>query len=186
MAIIINNVKKNGVIEDELLEGKVVVSATETVYGFVAKTIYKDAFEKIYKLKSRNKSKPLAVFIGDSKDITRYGKISKLQRGKVKKLLDKGTTIIVTINEEFKSIFNGLDTVAFRVPQCELKSIIKRVGPCWATSVNMSGDTEMSTTKEIDRKFGEDIGFIYDCIKPSGTPSTIIDYTGFKKKVVRK
>lgn len=186
MSVIIEDAKNKGIIIDELTAGEVVVSATETVYGFVARTIFKDAHSKIYKLKKRDIEKPLAVLIGTKEEFYRYGKISKLKQKGFAKKLDAGDTVIIKIAEQFKPLFNNMEKVGFRIPQCELQKVLIAVGPCWGTSVNVSGESELNDPEEINERFGDEIGFIYNCVKPSGKPSKVIDATGITSKVVRK
>lgn len=186
MSVIIDDPKNKGIIIDELSAGEVVVSATETVYGFLAKTIFQDAYKKIYKLKKRDIEKPLAVLIGTKEEFYRFGKIAKLKQKGYAKKLDAGDTIIIKIAEQFKPLFNNMEKVGFRIPQCELQKVLVAVGPCWGTSVNVSGEAELNDAQKIDERFGEEIGFIYNCIEPSGKPSRVIDATGLTSKVVRK
>ena len=52
-----------------LNNGGVAVCPTDTVYGFLADATNKKAVEKIFKIKKRPRSKPLAVFVKDIKNV---------------------------------------------------------------------------------------------------------------------
>ena len=53
--------------------GTVLLVPTETVYGLVARWDDKNATEEIYRLKGREKNKPLALFVRSADDIVKAG-----------------------------------------------------------------------------------------------------------------
>ena len=52
--------------------GSVVAIKTDTVYGLVCNAYDKDSTDKIYKLKSREKKKPLSLFVKDIDEVKKY------------------------------------------------------------------------------------------------------------------
>ena len=55
------------------------ICPTDTVYGFLADAENKKAVDKIYKIKKRPKSKPLAVFVKDFKMAKELAEINENQ-----------------------------------------------------------------------------------------------------------
>ena len=60
-----------------LKRGGVVIFPTDTVYGFLADAENKKSVEKIFKIKKRPKSKPLAVFVKSLKTAKDLAEIDK-------------------------------------------------------------------------------------------------------------
>jgi L-threonylcarbamoyladenylate synthase len=76
------NIKK---IVDYLRKGMVLVCPTDTVYGLVCDAKNEKAVEKIFGIKQREKTKPLAVFV---KNIAEAKKIAIINENQ-KKFLQK-------------------------------------------------------------------------------------------------
>ena len=79
------------------------------------------------------------------------------------------------------STSEGIDTVAFRMPNCEeLINAIDFVGcPIACTSAHLSGDPAPKTLNRVSKKLLEQVDFIYEKKqKPSGEPSEIISCIG--------
>ncbi|MSU54828.1 MAG: hypothetical protein EXS48_03305 [Candidatus Staskawiczbacteria bacterium] len=68
-----------------LKKGGVVICPTDTVYGFLADASNKKAVAKIYNIKKRPKSKPLAVFVTDLKTAGELAQIDEEQNKILKK-----------------------------------------------------------------------------------------------------
>lgn len=196
-----------------LENGGVVVFPTDTVYGFLCLAENKKAVAKIYKIKKRDKKKPLPIFVKDLKMAKEIAIIdspsfAKASAGKEKILKSKwpGKYTFVLKAQSLKpkaqknpksQIFklsklvvkNG--TVALRVPKYKiLNDLLKKINkPLAQTSVNISGQPPLSKSKDIMETFGKDkrIDLIIDGgnLKKS-KPSKIIELTSSKNKIIRK
>jgi len=170
-----------------LEKGGVVIFPTDTVYGFLALPENKKAIAKIYKLKNRPKTKPLAVFVKDFKMAESLAEISEDQEKILKKKWPGKYTFILAK----KSAEHGpLRTIALRIPKYKpLNDLLKKINkPLAQTSVNISGQPEMTKISDIIKKFAgsNPAILIVDAGNlPTRRPSAIIDLTKDKIKKIR-
>jgi L-threonylcarbamoyladenylate synthase len=153
--------------------GGVVIFPTDTVYGFLALSENKKATNKIYKIKNRPKTKPLAVFVKDLKTAKGLAKISQGQEKILKKKWPGKYTFIL-------SSANGKKTIGLRIPKYKpLNDLLKKINkPLAQTSVNVSGMPELNKIKDIKEKFAKSGVLIFDAGNlPKRRPSVIIDLT---------
>ena len=170
------------------LKGKIVCFPTDTVYGVGAIVNDEAAIEKIYKMKKRDYSKPLAI-LTPNKKIDRYVVYTNKDAFK---LMDEGwpgalTLIFKKSGIVSYSITNGLDTIAFRMPNSNIAlQILNHFGPLATTSVNISGMPPLYDIEEIEKQFSEYIDYlVIDKEELSGMPSRIIDVSNDIIKVIR-
>jgi L-threonylcarbamoyladenylate synthase len=81
------------------------------------------------------------------------------------------------------------DSLAVRIPDhLWLRQLVKKAGfPITATSANISGAKEISRPEEIIEIFKDKLGLIVDGGEtPGGLPSTIIDLTCDKPRLIRE
>ncbi len=190
--------KIDNVIEkanDFLKQGKVVIFPTDTVYGLLADATNKKAIERIFKVKKREKSKPLPIFIKNISQAKKLAKISKKQEDFLKKAWPGKTTVVLKLKTEnckLKIYGAGQKTIALRIPKHQLVlGLLKRTNkPLTGTSANISGRPPSGNIKEILKQFkGQknqpDLVVDSGKLRPS-RPSTVVDLTSIKIKVLRK
>jgi L-threonylcarbamoyladenylate synthase len=165
-----------------LKNGGIAVFPTDTVYGFLAIATNKKATAKIYKIKKRPKSKPLAIFVKDFKMAKEMAEISKEQEKILKKKWPGNYTFVLNIK-------NSKGTIALRIPKYKpLNDLLKKVNePLAQTSVNISGKPVLSKIEEIKNTFSKKDILIIDAGNlPKRKPSMIIDLIKDKVKILRK
>lgn len=172
------------------LEHKVIAFPTDTVFGVGALIDDEIAIDKIFELKHRDYSKPLAILAASVNDILPY--IDDVSEDVVK-LMTKYWPGALTIifnkkNNVSNKITSGFKTIAFRIPNCDISlEILKQTGPLATTSVNISGEKPLNTYEEIERYFGDKIDYIVsDNVSSSNVSSTIIDVTTNAIKIIRQ
>lgn len=178
--------------QDAFKKGGVIICPTDTVYGFLALASNKRAVKKIFKIKRRPKSKPLAVF---AKDFTMAKKLAEID-AKQEKILRKywpGKYTFVLKRRKGIKLFDGAKkTIALRIPKYVfLNNLIKKINkPLVQTSVNISGRPALIKAKEIIKQFKTgklqpdiiiDAGNLL-----KGRPSAIMDLTKNNIKFLRK
>lgn len=183
----INNIQT---LEKETLRGKIIAFPTDTVFGVGALIDDFAAIEKIYKLKNRDYSKPLAILAASVEDIIPYvEKISNEVLDIMKKHWPGALTIIFKKSYLVSDLVtSNLDTIAFRIPNSDTAlEVLRKMGPLATTSVNISGNVPINDYFEIDEKFGKNIDYII-CKNESSSniSSTIIDVSGGTIKVIRQ
>ncbi|MBR5095951.1 MAG: L-threonylcarbamoyladenylate synthase [Treponema sp.] len=173
-----------------LLQGKIAVLPTDTVYGFSAASILqgkKSGLDlKIDQIKRSAASKPLIELISDPLDIYKYTDQEIPQ-----KIFEKwpgALTVIVKNNAWYKEL-TGREATAFRCPGDEwIRGVIGLCAcPIYSTSVNISGLPVLEREAEIEAEFASKIDlFVRDGDKIGGIPSTLISLAEGGLKVIRQ
>ena len=158
------------------LKSKVIAFPTDTVYGVGALIGDIDAISKIYELKKRDYSKPLAILV-DEKDVSKYAYNFE---GKVKEIAYKywpGALTIILKKKEIISDFvtSNLDTVGLRMPNSNIAlKLTSQFGPLATTSVNISGSSPINNKDEIIKYFKDYIDYIIKEEEPSSNKSSSV------------
>ena len=196
MKVIQENKANIGEVVTALKNGAVLVLPTDTVYGLVCDATNKKAVEKIFKIKKRDKIKPLPVFVKDIKMAEELAEISRGQKVILKKYWPGKFTFVLKLKKTetrpLSSLVAGKDnTIALRVPKYKLlNDLLKKINrPLAQTSVNISGQPPLTKMKEIIAVF------INNELKPDliidagdlveSKPSKIVDLSAGKGKVLR-
>ncbi|MDD5043101.1 MAG: L-threonylcarbamoyladenylate synthase [Patescibacteria group bacterium] len=175
-----------------LRRGGAIVYPTDTLYGLGADIFNKKAVEKVYKIKGRNFKKPLLISVGSKKDISRWAYLTETARRVAEHFLPGAITLVLKKRKIVPEwVSGGRKKVGIRMPDDKtaltLARLLKR--PLTSTSANISGKITPDTAAGVykifkKRKFKPDL--ILDGGKLKGKrPSTIIDFTGKKIKVLR-
>lgn len=167
--------------------GGIVIFPTDTVYGFLADARRKKAVSRIYKIKKRPKSKPLAVFVKDFKMAKELAEIDKNQE-KILKSKWPGKYTFILKRKNIKLFDGGKNTIALRISKHKfLNNLLKKINrPLVQTSVNFSGEPAIIKISDIINQFRKfDVLIIDGGNIKRGKASKIIDLTN-NIKMVRK
>lgn len=122
----------------------VIAVPTDTIYGFAALVNSEQAVRRIYEIKGRSFTKPLAVSVGYVDDIFVWSKPtltkSQLDTGD---LLPGPVTLMFERESSLPSYFNpNVENVAIRIPNCQFMiELAQRLNqPIALTSANFSND----------------------------------------------
>ncbi len=178
-----------------LERGQVVVCPTDTVYGLLADATNDKAVEKVFKIKERDKEKAISIFVKDMEMAKKVANVDKNMERFLEEVWPGKITVALRKKEKSglsKLLTGGKKTVGLRIPDYELIArIIKKINkPVTATSANISGRVSSVKIKEILEQF-EKQEIRPDLILDAGNlprsfPSTVIDFSGKKPKIVRK
>lgn len=163
-------------IADALLDGRVAVIRTDTLYGLVACADNKTAVEDIFTIKSRPIDKQCIVLVAspaqmwDQESEDAYNAV-------VGRLSESPTSVIVPVGPDTPEwIHRGGQDVAFRVPNNTfLHELLLRTGPLVAPSANPDSQPPAQSINEAVDYFGEDVDLYVDGgIVGNTTPSQLI------------
>jgi len=163
---------------DILKKGGVAVIKTDTLYGIIADATNKEAVERIYQVKKREKDKPFIILIPDVSFIKQFG--INLSDKEKEILNEKGITVIIDLPKEklkeLKYLHRGKNSLAFRIPDKEdlIEFLYKLGKPVVAPSANISGEEPATTIEEAIKNLGENIDIYIDQGKSDTLPSTIV------------
>lgn len=157
-----------------LLEGKIGVIPTDTVYGLVCKASNSEAVARLYQLKSRE-HKPGTVIAANIQQLAELGIPLRYVRA-AEQFWPNPISVIVASTPELSYLDLGKMTLAVRVPKFpELIKLLNKTGPLLTSSANYPGDPEANNVGQAQKYFGDSVDFYADGGDLSGrTPSTLI------------
>ena len=175
---------------DLLRRGGVVAFPTDTVYGVGASVFRPAAVRRLYRLKRRDRSKPLAVLVESVaaaapliRGIPRQAKllISRFWPGPL--------TLILPASPLGRRVTGGRPTIGIRVPGGAVaKALLRACGvPLAATSANASGKPAAISAAAVRRALGKSV----DCVLDGGRTvlaqeSTVVDATQLPFRLLRE
>lgn len=173
-----------------LNDGGIIAYPTETFYGLGARFDKEDALKKIYELKKRPTEKAMPLIIGNRGMLS---EIAKSINDTASALMDNfwpgPLTIIFNAKKGLSPYLTaGTNKIAVRIPgESFALYLVREAGfPITSTSANISKMPPADDAETVLKYFGESIDMIIDSGKtPGGLPSTIVDVTGHKIKIIR-
>lgn len=174
-----------------LQTGGLVIFPTDTLYGLGA-NIYDDvATKRVFEIKKRPLNKSLPVLIADSKELASLAQeIPPLAKALIDSFWPGQLTLIFKKTGKVSTILTGgKDTVAVRIPDHPISlALIREAGfPLTGPSANITGVEPPTTAEEAAKTLGDMVDLIIDtgpC--PVGAPSTVLDLTGSKPRILRE
>lgn len=121
--LVIDEKKSNAVdvAIDFLQKGKVICFGTDTVYGVAVDAMNSKAVEGLYKLKKRDKNKPIAIFLKNLESAKKLFIFNDLASAIVEKYMPGDITVILKTTDFAKKILaknlnnNDNDFIGFRI-----------------------------------------------------------------------
>jgi L-threonylcarbamoyladenylate synthase len=156
----------------EILDGKIFIYPTDTVYGLGCNALNISSVEKIKKIKNRDFKKPLSIIAPSLKWIEKYCLVDF----DLKKYLPGPYTLILKKkNKNFLKHVSSGDSIGVRMPDNEFCDEIRKTEvPFITTSVNLSGEKAIIRISEIPKNIKDQVDIIVDEGELSGRPSTIV------------
>jgi len=170
--------------------GGLIAYPTETFYGLGVKFNSNAALENLCRLKCRPRDKALPLIIGEKRLL---GLIASAVTESAAILIEKFWPGPLTLLLPAKANISDLLTaktgkIAVRMPGESFALELARSleFPITATSANISGMPPAVDMDDVLRYFGDNMDLIIDCGKtPGGKPSTIVDASGVKVRILR-
>jgi len=169
-----------------LNDGGIGILPTDTVYGVVAKATHREAVERLYAVKRRER-KPGTIVAASVEQLTSLG-ISEKYLRVGEKYWPGSLSIVLPLEGRCGYIHQGVGTVAVRVVADErLRDILQQTGPLVTSSANQPGKPEATTIQEAVDYFGGKVDFYVDGGDLSGrASSTIIRPTADGIEIIRE
>ena len=170
-------------------DGGLVVYPTDTVYGLGCDPFNVNGVKRVFRVK-RDREKPLPILSCSVADLEKIAHLSDVARKIVAKLWPGPLTIIVPKKPALPDVVTcGLDSVGVRVPEHDVAVQLIRLsgGLLVGTSANKTGQKPACTASEALEQLGEKVDVILDGgPAPLGEPSTVVDLTTEKPKILRE
>lgn len=179
---------------DILKKGGLVIYPSDTVYGLLVDATNEEAVKKLIKFKNRPLGKPISIFASDFSMFQNQVKLSETQLTLVHELLPGPFTLILSAKHRVSRLLESeKGTLGIRIPDYQfITDLVKQFNkPVSATSANLSGSSPHysieSFLKELPESKKTLIDLVIDAGKlPHNKPSTIIDLTSARIKILRR
>ena len=180
-----------------LLNNKIIIYPTDTLYGLGGNALSEEVIEKVFEIKKRNKKKPLPIIVKDLKIARRAACVDS----KAEKILEKiwsadsinkiGPVTAVLRKKDIipYSLTAGGETIALRpAGSLFLNALFQKIDfSLIATSANLSGRPAINKISEISKTFkNSDCLIIDNGDLENTTPSAIVDLSNINyPKILR-
>lgn len=172
--------------------GGVVVYPTDTIYGIGANALNDIAVRKVYKIKERSFSKPLPIIVRNIMWAQELAYINDGNRLSLQKIWPGKVTAILPRKEIVPDqVSAGTKTIGIRVPDyLFLDQLLAQFGyPLTSTSADISGQegtVDIYKVIAVFEKASLKPDLVIDAgILPKSSPSTVVDLTADKPKILR-
>lgn len=184
-----------------LQNGQVIAIPTDTVYGFAVDASNQKALENLYRLKKRDKNKPIAIFLKNINEIKKLFIIEKITAKLIENFLPGKLTIVAKLKDNpqinlAKNLNeNDHDFLGFRVVDSFfVKELFKKFnGVLAVTSANLSGNEVLNSASEIKKNFPQlDLIIAADIAEnifkddAKSSPSTVVKVDDSQLTIIRQ
>ena len=179
-------------LRPDLIESKILVYPTDTLYGIGCNAQREDLVLNIFKIKKRLLTKPLSIVAPSIEWIYKNCKVNKSQKKLIEKYLPGPYTLIFEKKEKtFLSLATASgDTIAVRFLDTKIQELIAKANiPFVTTSANISGDKRiLKRPNSLKKEIKENIDYIVieNQEKMTFIPSTIIDVRKEKERLLER
>ncbi len=177
---------------EKLKNGKVIAIPTDTVYGLAVDAKNFDAVENLYRLKKREKNKPLAIFLKNLEQIKKLFIVEDITKKLIEKYLPGKLTIVAKIKDKtdikLAKNLNEIDDdfLGFRVVESFfIKKLFNEFEVILAvTSANISGNKVANSPSEIIKIFPQ-IELIISGDLLENSASTVVKINNSQLEIIR-
>jgi L-threonylcarbamoyladenylate synthase len=174
----------------ELLEaGRIVALPTDTVYGVAAPVSAPGLVARLFPLKARDVSKPVAVLVADLAQAATLVSVTGIAEVLAGQFWPGALTMVLPRTDEFDVDLGGAgQTVGVRCPAHDrLLGLCRRLGPLATTSANRSGRPTPESGAEVASELaGTEVAAVVDAGRLEGTASTVVRVVGGELTVLRE
>lgn len=173
-----------------LLEGRLVVLPTDTVYGLAADAFNVAGVSMIFEAKGRGRDMPPPVLVPNPRTVDGLAMAMPSYAKRLVKQLWPGALTIVVRSQQSLSwdLGDTNGTVGLRMPDDELTlTLLAETGPLAVSSANRTGEPAARTATEAGFMLGPYVDvYLDDGERSGGEPSTIVDCTKPDPVVLRE
>jgi L-threonylcarbamoyladenylate synthase len=167
-----------------IASGGVVLFPADTVYGLATEPDSRDGVDRLYRLKGRRPDRPAAVMFFDlARALEALPELPSASRRAAERLLPGGLTLLLP-NEAHRFPLacepNG-NVLGLRVPRLDgpLLPLQAMRRPVLQSSANRTGEADARRVDDVDERIRAGADLILDGGDLPGTPSTVVDLTGY-------
>ncbi|MEW6456627.1 MAG: L-threonylcarbamoyladenylate synthase [Acidobacteriota bacterium] len=174
-----------------LKEGKIMVYPTDTFYGLGGDPYNREVVERIYRIKERERGKPIPVIVSDVKMAEEMaGSIPDIFYKLVEKFWPGALTVVLKASSKApRSIMANSNSIGVRIPNSKFCVELIRTCefPITSTSANVSGEHEISSPERAIKDLLNKVELLIDGGNTKGfRPSTVIDLSSGRLTILRE
>ncbi len=175
----------------EILEqGGVIIYPTDTVYAYGCDINDKKAIEKIYRLKSISKNKPLSFIFADISELHEYVRNISDNAFKIMKKAFPGPYTFVFKASKLvpKIAITNQKTIGVRIPDNNIAlDLVRALGrPIMSASVSTSSGEYIIEPSDLEKRYRNEVELVIDAGPKISSPSTVIDFSEDRMKILRE
>ena len=174
--------------KEYLMQGKLVIYPTDTVYGIAADIYNEHGISKVFKSKRRSINKPLSLCLAELESINEVAFMDDKTETIVEQLFPGPFTVIMRKKKVVSPLLTaGTNKIGIRIPDNTLSRELASDFPITSTSANISGLNVPESPKGVVKQLGDAADLVLDAgICKYGLHSTVVDITGESPVIVRK
>ena len=171
--------------------GQPVVLPTDTVYGLCGNPYSYDSALRVYMVKRRPGTEPMALLASDVDMLLECVPELRGRAAELARALLPGPFTLVLPNPAGRYrwlVGSTPEKIGVRVPvlQGDAKVVLEKAGALVATSANFAGDPDPRRLEDVDEEIRWACGAEIDGGELPGVPSTVLDLTGSQPRVLRE
>ncbi|MEY2433477.1 MAG: L-threonylcarbamoyladenylate synthase [Acidimicrobiaceae bacterium] len=171
--------------EAALRGDQLLVLPTDTVYGLAALATSKVAVDRIYELKDRPPSFPLAVLVDSVEQARSLIEMPDAAERVARAFWPGPLTIVLTRRDRGGTGTGG--TLGVRCPEhLFVRTLARRVGPLAVTSANRHGVPTPIAAREAASSLAGEVALVIDGGNCDGVASTVVDATAPDLVIIRQ
>ena len=185
------NAKYMELVESALLDGRLIIYPTDTLYAVGCNALDNSAVERICRLKGLNPQKTnLSIICHDISQAAEYVKIDNRAFRIIKEALPGPFTFILPASTSLPKVFKGRKVVGLRIPDNPIAlDIPLRIGaPLLTTSVGSDDDAsdgvDIADPESLALRYADAVDLLIDGGEGGYEPSTVVDLTDSSNPVI--
>jgi len=176
-------------IVTNLKKERIVAGSSDTIVGLIA-PLTQNGFNALNRLKGRS-DKPYLLLVADTEQANQFTDALKQEplNTLIKNCWAGPLTLIVPAKDSVPSFAtSSSNAIAIRIPDhAGLQAIAKRMGGIFSTSANQANQPVPQTIHDLDPAIKDSVALLIDDQEQiKSNPSTILDCTGNRIKIVRE
>jgi len=175
--------------EESLVQGKILLYPTDTVYGLGCDAANTEAVTRVQTIKERDTKKPFIVLAGSLKTVKKYFEINEMEYALNTMWPGPFTVLLRPIDTSFNYLKGTNGKIGVRVPKDPFLMLLLEQwrGLLISTSANLSGETYQHEWETLKSKFENKVDILIRRKNyPLQRPSAVIEWKNGSWHVLRK
>ena len=174
---------------DVLVQGLPIALPTDTVYGLAVDPFLPGASDRVFEMKRRPRDESLPVLVASTEQALGLATaVPDSARLLMARFWPGALTIVLPARPGLGADLGDDEaTIGVRCPDHPVPlALCRAVGPLATTSANVHRQPTLTTAAEVAEAFADALAVVLDGGTCAGSPSTVVDCTGFEPRLLRE